>query len=87
LTGAPWVGSFNTPNNGQGKTDRSCQNMTLSLHDLLSTGLQFLGVEFITSLKSNLCTALTTQNTKITCIDKVLFVPTYALVFKYTKIT
>jgi len=38
--------------------------MSLSLHDLLSTGLQFLGVWFITRLKSNLRTALTTENKK-----------------------
>lgn len=33
------------------------------LHDILSTGRSLLGVSFITRLKSNLCTSITTQNT------------------------
>jgi len=33
-----------------------------SLRDLLSTGRHLLTVSFVTSLKSNLCTALTTRN-------------------------
>lgn len=39
-----------------------------SLHNLLSTGHHVLGVSFITSLSSKLCTALTTQNTENKCI-------------------
>jgi len=35
----------------------------LALYDRLSTGHHLLGVVFITSLKSNLCTALTTRYT------------------------
>jgi len=39
------------------------QHESLSLHDLPSTGRRLLGVSFITSLKSNLWTAVTTHNT------------------------
>jgi hypothetical protein len=34
-----------------------------SLHELLSTGRRLLCFWFVTSLKTNLCTALTTKNT------------------------
>jgi hypothetical protein len=55
---------FNTRDDGQGKTYRSCQkHESVSLHDLLSTGRHLLDFSFITSLKSNLCTTLTTLNT------------------------
>jgi hypothetical protein len=54
----------NTRHDGQGKTHRSCQkHETLSLRDILSIGCHLSGVSFITSLRSNLCTALTTQST------------------------
>jgi hypothetical protein len=61
LTYTPWVESGFTRDNGQGKTYRSCQkHESLSLHDVVS---------FITSLKSNPCTALTTQiTTENSCI-------------------
>jgi len=36
----------------------------LSLHDLLATGCCLVSVSPVTSLTSNVCTALTTQNTK-----------------------
>jgi len=36
----------------------------LSLHHLLVTGCLLVGVSLVRSLKSNVCTALTTQNTK-----------------------
>jgi hypothetical protein len=35
----------------------------LPLHDLLATGRSVLGVSFVTSQKSNLRTAVTTENT------------------------
>jgi hypothetical protein len=56
---------------GGGGTYRSCQNHeSISLHDLLSTGRHLFGVSSITSLKSNLWTALTTQNiTENNCIN------------------
>jgi len=45
-------------------TCRYCQKQeSLSLRDLRSTGRHLSGVSFITSLKSDICTALTTQNT------------------------
>jgi hypothetical protein len=43
------------------------QHESVSLHDLPSTGRRLLGVSFIISLKSNLCTALNTQNTTQYC--------------------
>jgi hypothetical protein len=48
---------------GREENTDSVENESLSLHDLLSTDRLLLGVSFITSFKSNLCTALTTQNT------------------------
>ena len=59
-----WIESLNTHDKGREETYRSCQkHKSLSLHDLLYTGRHLLSVSFITSLKPNLCTALTTQNT------------------------
>ena len=53
--------SFNTREDGREKTYRSCQkHASLSL----STGRHVPDVSFITSLKSHLRTALTTQNTR-----------------------
>jgi hypothetical protein len=64
LTFTVWVQSLNTPYVGGEKIYRSCQKYdSLSLHDLLSTGHHLLGVSFTTSLKRNLCTALSKQNT------------------------
>ena len=55
--------SLYNSNFGRGKIYRSCQqHQSVSLHDL-STGRHLLSVSFITSPKSNLCAALTTQNT------------------------
>jgi len=65
-----WVLSLNSHEYCRGQIYRSCQkHESLSLHGILSIGCHFLGVRFITSLNSNLCTALTTQNTtkKILC--------------------
>jgi hypothetical protein len=46
-------------------TYRYCQKQeSLSLRDLRSTCRHLSGVSFITSLKSDTCTALTTQNTR-----------------------
>jgi hypothetical protein len=39
------------------------KNMSLSLHDLRFTGRRLFGISFVTSLKPNLCTALSIQNT------------------------
>jgi hypothetical protein len=60
----------NTRYNSRGKTYRSCKkHASLSLHDLLATAHHLLFVSFITNLKWNLCTALTTQNiTEQKCI-------------------
>ena len=41
------------------------EHESLTLHDFLSTGHHLLVVSFITSLKSNICTALTTWNTAV----------------------
>jgi hypothetical protein len=61
LTFTACVESLNTHDDGQVKTYRSCQtHETLLLHYLLSTGRHLLSVSFITSLKSNLRTALST---------------------------
>jgi hypothetical protein len=63
LTCTAWVESLNSRNDGRGKTYRSCEkHVSLSLLDLLSTCCHLLGVSFITSLKSNLCTTQTIQN-------------------------
>ena len=49
------------------------QHESLSLHDLPSTGRRLLEASFLTSLKSNLWTALTTRNTtKIILLYKYL---------------
>jgi hypothetical protein len=59
-----WVESLSTRYNGRGKLYRSCQkHHSLSLHDLLHTGRHLLRASFITSLKSHLCTPVTTYNT------------------------
>lgn len=47
---------------GQKHTDYP-KNLSLWLNDLITAGRHYVGVSFITSLKSNSCTALTTQNT------------------------
>jgi hypothetical protein len=63
LTYTAWVESLKTRDDGRAKTYRPCQNLkSLSLHDL-SNGRNLLGVSYTTSPRSNLCTALTTQNT------------------------
>jgi len=55
--------SPNSRDDGGGK-HRSCQkHEPVSLLDLLATDCRLLGILFITSLKSNLCAAVTTQNT------------------------
>jgi hypothetical protein len=60
LRAATMVGGKHT---GPGK------NMSPSLHVFLSTGHHLLAVSLVTRLKSNSCTALTTQNsTKNNCI-------------------
>jgi hypothetical protein len=60
LTCTTWTESLNTRNDGWGKTYR-CFQKHESITDL-STGRHLL-FSFITSLKSNLCTLQTTQNT------------------------
>jgi len=45
----------------QGATTKN--NVFLSLYGLLSSGYHSLSVSFLTSLKSNLCTAVATHNT------------------------
>jgi hypothetical protein len=61
-----WVQSLNAWADGLGNTHRSCQqHESLTLHDFLSTGHHLLVVSFITSLKSKVCTALTTCNTAV----------------------
>ena len=53
---------------GGGHTD-PVKNMSLSLHDLLSTGRHLLGASFTSSLQPNLRTSQTTQNaTENNCI-------------------
>jgi hypothetical protein len=57
------VESLKARDDGREKTYRSIQkHESPSLHDLLYTGRHWLDLSFITSLKSNLCTVLTTQN-------------------------
>ena len=41
------------------------EHESLTLHDFLSTGHHLLVVSFITTLKSDICTALTTWNTAV----------------------
>jgi hypothetical protein len=63
LTCTAWVESLNIRDDGRRKTYRSCQkHESLSLH-VLSAGRHLLGVSLTASLKSNLCSALTTQTT------------------------
>jgi hypothetical protein len=63
LTFTAWGQSLNTLKHGQGKIYRSChKHDSVSLRYILPTGGHLLDVSFITSLKSNLCTALTTRN-------------------------
>jgi hypothetical protein len=65
MTCTAWVESLNTSNHSRKKTNRSCQK-----HEyywwrsfFTNTGRHLLGVSFITSIKSNLHTALTAENT------------------------
>jgi len=61
-----WVQSLNAWADGLGNTYRSFQeHQSLSPHDFLSTGHRLLVVSFITSLKWNVCTALTTWSTAV----------------------
>jgi len=61
-----WVQSLSAWAYSLGNTCRPCEeHQLLSLHDFLSTGHHLLVVSFITSLKSNVCTALTTWNTAV----------------------
>jgi hypothetical protein len=53
-----------TPSPHRENTDPVKNIESLSTHDRLSTVYHLLGVSFMTCAKSNLCTALTTQNTK-----------------------
>jgi hypothetical protein len=69
---------------GQTYTRRSCQKYdSLSLYDFLSIGRHLLGVSSIRSLKSNLCSALSTQNTTenncviVNHITRIHFSPMY----------
>jgi len=56
--------SLSTPFDGRVISDWSSQKRESHQlqHDILSIGRSLLGVSFITSLKSNLCTSVTTQN-------------------------
>jgi hypothetical protein len=72
LTCTVCVGSLNTHNDGQGKRYRSCQkHKALSMCDvvffLTNTCCHLLGILFVTSQKSNLCTHRTLQ--KITVLS------------------
>ena len=59
-----WVQSLNKRDDGREKHIDLAKNMSvLSLHDVLSTERHLLNVSFKTSLKSNLSTVVTTQNT------------------------
>jgi hypothetical protein len=59
-----WAEALNSRDDGRRKAYRSCQKHdSLSLYDAISTGRHLLGVALVTSLKSNFCTALTTQST------------------------
>jgi hypothetical protein len=59
MTCTAWVQSFNIRDYGPGENIE----ILSKTHELLSTGRHLLSVSFTTSLKSNLCTALTTHNT------------------------
>jgi hypothetical protein len=62
LTCTAWVEFLKIGDSGRGRIYRSHQNIKpLSLHDLLFTGRDLLSVSLRTSLKSNLCTILTTH--------------------------
>jgi hypothetical protein len=64
LTCTAWVESLDTPGNCRRENIQIISKIYASiLRDLLITGRHLLGVLFVTSLKSNLRTALTTQNT------------------------
>jgi hypothetical protein len=54
-----------TRDDSRGTTYRCCQKHESheSLHDLRFTGRRLFGISFVTSLKPNLCTALSIQNT------------------------
>jgi hypothetical protein len=57
------VGFLKSTTTVGGEKQRSCQkHVSLLMHGHLSTGRHLIGVSFITSLKSNLCKALTTRN-------------------------
>ena len=65
-----WVQSLSAWAYSLGNTCRRCEeHQLLSLHDFLSTGHHLLVVSFITSLKSNVCTALTTWNTAVNVLS------------------
>ena len=58
--------SLNAWADSLGNTYRPCQeHVSPTLHDFLSTGHRLLVVSFRTSLKSDVCTALTTWNTPV----------------------
>ena len=69
LTFTAWVGFRNTRDDGGGQTYRAFQKHESVWLRNVSTGRHLLCVSLIASLKSNLCTALTTHNsTENNCI-------------------
>jgi hypothetical protein len=58
-----WIKSFSLATTVEGKQKSSQKRESLSLYDLLTTGRHLSDVSFITSWKSNLPIAVTTQNT------------------------
>ena len=63
LTCTTWMESHNTGDDGRGKRIDPVETELLAFLDLLATGRRLLGVLFVAGQKSNLCTALATQNT------------------------
>jgi len=64
VTCTAWVQFLTICDDSRGqKHIDSGKSLSLSLNDLNTACRHYVGVSFITSLKSNLCTALTTQNT------------------------
>jgi hypothetical protein len=64
MTFTAWVQFLNNCDDSRGTTYRFCRkHKFVSLLGIVSTGWRLLGVPFVTVLKSNLCTAVTTQNT------------------------
>jgi hypothetical protein len=63
LTCTKWIESHNAGDDGRGKRIDPVEIGLLAFLDLSATGQHLLGVLFVTGVKSNLCTALTTQNT------------------------